>query len=268
MNFLLPFLLLFLSLTTARSQTDTGTHVVVSPDVTVRQYMVFLNVAALDSDPHGLYSSSIKYQITQSKQGLHNYYYFLANGASADQMLVGYNLMQERRYCNWIEHGSPTNTAAAEACTETGSYDLTGPEVIINPDAKYHLSNETGNGFAIATTVDDDSSQEEEASPLAMFTFLGGDEKKEEPRNNQAASRRESEGSSTELVFRGTLYQKGPADPTIQPQSPSNPQSLTRKEKLPNDEAKIGDANRPRSWEEQSYLAHVAYFEGRRDQQK
>ncbi len=268
MNYLFPVLFLFLSFATARSQTNAGTQVIVSPSVTIRQYLTFLKAAASRSDSHELYSSNMEFQISQSKEGANVSYYFLANGAFADQMIIGCNIMQERRYCNWIEHGSPKNAAAAEASTETGSYDLTGPEVIINPEAKHHLDDETGNAFAITTTIDA-SAQEDGASPLAMFRWGGSEEKKKEtPKDKSAALRRDSEGSSTELVFRGNpLHQGGPVDPTSQPKPPSNPQSPTREEKFSSEEAKK-EAEGPRSWEEKSYLAHLAYFERLHDQQK
>ncbi|MCX6958004.1 MAG: hypothetical protein NT164_05670 [Verrucomicrobiae bacterium] len=262
MTCFLSIVLLVLSFATARSQPDTGTHVLISAAVTVRQYMTFLEAAASRSDSHELYSSSMEFQITQSQERTNVRYYFLANGASADQMMVRCNIMQEYRYCNWIEQGSPQNTVAAEASTETGSYDLTGPAVVINPEAKHHLGDESGNIFDIATTTDD-SAQEDEASPLAMFRSGGSEEKKKKvPKDNQAASRRESEDNSSELVLRGNpLSQRGPVDPTSQAKTPSSPQSSTREEKISSEEAKIGNENRPRSWEEQSYLAHLAYFE-------
>lgn len=270
MNCILSLLLLLLSFATARSQTDTGAHVVVSPSVTVGQYLIFLKAAASRSDSHNLYSSNMESQISQSKWE-DNLYYFVANGASADQMLVRYNLMQERRYCNWVEHGSPKNVVAAEESTETGSYDLTGPEVIINPDAKHRLDNESGNTFAIATTIDD-SSQEDSASPLAMFRWGGSEEKKKEaPKDSRDALRRDNEDDSCELVLRGNpLNQRGPVDPTSQPKLSGDPRLSTREEELSSDEAKIEDENRPRSWEEQSYLAHMDYFErfSARTQQK
>ncbi|MBX9577850.1 MAG: hypothetical protein K2W97_05175 [Chthoniobacterales bacterium] len=212
MNWFLSIVLLFLSFATARSQADTGVRVVVSPSVTIGQYLTFLKAAASRSDSHELYSSNMECQIISNESSWGNkFYYFVANGASADQMLIGYNIMQERRYCNWIEHGSPENPAEAEASTETGSYDLTGPEVVINRDAKHHLHEESGNTFAITTTVNNDSPQEDGASPLAMFRWGGSEEKKKEaPQDKRAALRRESEGSSTELVLRGNPLSGNP----------------------------------------------------------
>ncbi|MBM3856435.1 MAG: hypothetical protein FJ390_00545 [Verrucomicrobia bacterium] len=150
-RFLSRFILLF-TIATAYSQADSEQQTVIGPNVTVGQYLTFLKAAASTSDPHGLYSLNMKVQITQSKRE-NELNYFVANGAIAEQMMVCCDIMQKQRYCNWIEHGSPKNHAEAEASTETGTYDLTGPEVIINPDATHYLYNETSSVFCIVTRI-------------------------------------------------------------------------------------------------------------------
>lgn len=150
MKFPLFILCLFLSFDVVHAQT---TEVVISHDVNVGEYIVFLKAAASLSDRHGLYNSIMGLEIDQSPE-LFWHTYFIANGARANEVFINYNIMQERRYCNWVEHGSPKICAIAEASTETGAYDLTGPEVIINPGAKHHLLDEEGYTFTIVTRVD------------------------------------------------------------------------------------------------------------------
>lgn len=252
------FLSLFLlTTTTIYSQAELQQQSLERSAVTVGNYLDFLKAAASSQDPHGLYSSVMASQITQSKWR-ENSYYFVSNGASADQMMICCNPMQERRYCNWIVNGAPKKREEAEKSTETGAYDLTGTEVIFNPEATCYLYDAEGMAFLIVMKVD-------AASPL-MFGYRGSEEKKETKGVNLGATlQRKGESNLSQSISRHDLSSDADAAPVefdSQPKTRSDEQGLYSKEKIPDQEIE----QQPRSWEEKSFLAHWYYFERQRTQ--
>jgi sulfatase modifying factor 1 len=105
-------------------------------DVTVGQYVEFLNAVATTSDPYGLYDS----HMTQG-----NFFGFPTFGISQNVTLVGFKYVvtgsssqaanvpifditwdDAARFCNWLQNGQPTGVAEGAGTTETGAYTLNG----------------------------------------------------------------------------------------------------------------------------------------------
>lgn len=93
-------------------------------EVTVAQYTEFLNAVA-QSDPHGLYNPSMSagplgpYIMRYGEEGA--YYYSVVEGKE-NQPVRHVSFFDAVRFANWMHNGQ------GDGDTETGSYDLTGPD--------------------------------------------------------------------------------------------------------------------------------------------
>ena len=101
-------------------------------DVTVGQYLQFLNAVATTSDPYGLYYSGMATDlpnnfganigITQSGS-LGNYKYAAMGNANGPIFDVSWG--DAARFCNWLQNGQP-NAPEGNGTTETGAYTMNG----------------------------------------------------------------------------------------------------------------------------------------------
>lgn len=111
-------------------------------NVTVSEYLVFLNAVAAD-DPHQLYVNSMSDWIVRTPP-YPNSTYALADPALAERPMVRVDFFSMLRYANWMHNDRPSG-AAGPATTEDGAYTLLGqnpPWVQRNPGARYFLPDE------------------------------------------------------------------------------------------------------------------------------
>jgi formylglycine-generating enzyme len=101
-------------------------------DVTLAQYVAFLNSVATKSDPYGLYYSGMATDqptIAISRSGvLGNYSYAVAGSdpQAANCPAFDINWEDAARFCNWLQNGQPTGGTEATGATKTGAYALDG----------------------------------------------------------------------------------------------------------------------------------------------
>jgi formylglycine-generating enzyme required for sulfatase activity len=97
-------------------------------DVTVSQYVGFLNSIATSSDPYGCWNPSMSnatptYGITRTSTSAG--YVYAAKGSSANVPVTYVSWADAARFCNWLQNGEPLGSEGTNT-TETGSYDLNG----------------------------------------------------------------------------------------------------------------------------------------------
>ena len=116
-------------------------------DVTLNQYVAFLNAVATPSDPYGLYASKMATSfpsvgISQSTNGSGGYTYSVIGDGNVPVFDVTWG--DAARFCNWLQNGQPV-AAEGNGTTETGAYTLTGTSnasytgMTRNPGAVYCL---------------------------------------------------------------------------------------------------------------------------------
>jgi formylglycine-generating enzyme required for sulfatase activity len=98
-------------------------------DVTMGQYMAFLNSVATTSDPYGCWNASMStatptYGITRTSTTA-GFTYALRIPGSADVPVTFVNWGSAARFVNWLQNGEP-NGPEGPATTETGTYALNG----------------------------------------------------------------------------------------------------------------------------------------------
>ena len=99
-------------------------------DVTVGQYVQFLNAVATTGDPYGLYNSNMStfpyLAISQvGSPGSYSYELTGANSQGLNCPIVNVSWGDAARFCNWLQNGQPT-AAEGTGTTETGAYTLDG----------------------------------------------------------------------------------------------------------------------------------------------
>jgi hypothetical protein len=162
-----------------------------SSPITVGEYTLFLNATAVPNDLHHCYDirmatdssvASIQYDEHAASP------YFVIN-ETTNNPAPYLSVLDEMRYCNWRDHGSPTYFQEPN-CTEEGSYTLQNELLIaINNEGTYQLFNpETNTLFSYSDCSIDLSLKEknsryllevqENLSPLMMFCFKA---EKEDP---------------------------------------------------------------------------------------
>ncbi len=105
-------------------------------DVTVGQYVAFLNSVATKSDPYGLYYSGMApgngigmptIGIVQS--GAPGSYSYTVGGSysqAANCPIYDVSWGAAARFANWLDNGQPTSGTESTGTTETGAYALNG----------------------------------------------------------------------------------------------------------------------------------------------
>lgn len=125
----------------------TANYSISEGDITVAQYVAFLNAVA-KSDPYGLYCNDDHWGIARTGQN-GSYHYTTQPGTSgtqtwADLPVTHITWGAAARFCNWLTNGQPTGAEGA-GTTETGSYALNGAQdstmtgATRNANAKYVL---------------------------------------------------------------------------------------------------------------------------------
>lgn len=102
-------------------------------EVTIGEYAEFLNAVASESDPYGLWNSSMTIPNIQgiSRSGSSgNYSYSVMNassvsGSSTNMPVTGVSWFSAARFANWMANGQPTGIESA-GTTENGAYALNG----------------------------------------------------------------------------------------------------------------------------------------------
>lgn len=104
-------------------------------DVTIGQYVEFLNAVATISDPYGLYDSHMALgnfygfpTVGVAQNGsLGNYNYTVTGGYSQGVNVPIFDITWDdaARFCNWLHNGQPIG-AEGPGTTETGAYTLNG----------------------------------------------------------------------------------------------------------------------------------------------
>ncbi len=124
-------------------------------DVTVGQYLQFLNAVATTSDPDGLYNSNMggsifpTFPIVQSgSPGKYSYAVTGTYSQGVNCPIFDVSWGAAARFCNWLQNGQPTGSEG-NSTTETGAYTLDGATsgaalmaVTRNPGATYFLPTE------------------------------------------------------------------------------------------------------------------------------
>ncbi len=103
-------------------------------DVTVGQYVAFLNSVATKSDPYGLYNSGMApgydmptIGIVQS--GVPGSYSYTVGGSysqAANCPIYDVSWGDAARFANWLDNGQPTSGTESTGTTEAGAYALNG----------------------------------------------------------------------------------------------------------------------------------------------
>ncbi len=121
-------------------------------DVTVGQYVQFLNAVAITSDPYGLYNSNMASALPTfgiARSGSPGDYSYAITGSynqAANCPIFDVNWGDAARFCNWLQNGQPTG-AEGLTTTESGAYSLNGDTSNLttemrNPGAAYFLPTE------------------------------------------------------------------------------------------------------------------------------
>jgi formylglycine-generating enzyme required for sulfatase activity len=105
-----------------------------SYDVTVGQYVAFLNAVATKSDPYGLYYLGLAPGVGMPTIGIvqsggpGSYSYTVGGSYSqaANCPIYGVPWGDAARFCNWLDNGQPTSGTESTGTTETGAYALNG----------------------------------------------------------------------------------------------------------------------------------------------
>ncbi len=99
-------------------------------DVTIAQYVAFLNAVATTSDPYGLYQPDMaKATIAITRSGSPGSYSYVVTGSDSQGVncpIFGVSWGDAARFCNWLDNGQPTSGTEATGTTETGAYALNG----------------------------------------------------------------------------------------------------------------------------------------------
>ena len=103
-------------------------------DVTLGQYVAFLNSVATKSDPYGLYNSGMApgarmptIGIVQSgNSGSYSYTVGGSYSQAANCPIYDVTWGDAARFCNWLDNDQPTSGTEAAGTTETGAYTLNG----------------------------------------------------------------------------------------------------------------------------------------------
>ncbi len=101
-------------------------------DVTVGQYVVFLNAVATTSDPYGVYNLSMGTDhatVGISRTVVSGTYSYSVTGTapSKNNMPVfDVTFGDAARFCNWLQNGQLTTGVENSTTTETGAYALNG----------------------------------------------------------------------------------------------------------------------------------------------
>jgi formylglycine-generating enzyme required for sulfatase activity len=101
-------------------------------DVTVGQYVAFLNSVATKSDSYGLYSPGMATDLPTidiiQNGSAPNYSYAVTGTApgAANMPVFDVSWGDAARFCNWLANGQPTSGTESTGTTETGSYNLSG----------------------------------------------------------------------------------------------------------------------------------------------
>lgn len=111
----------------------TYTYQIGKYEVTIGEYAEFLNAVASESDPYGLWNSSMTIPNIQgiSRSGSSgNYSYSVINassvsGSSINMPITGVSWFSAARFANWMSNGQPTGIESA-GTTENGAYALNG----------------------------------------------------------------------------------------------------------------------------------------------
>ncbi|CAM6032191.1 unnamed protein product [Sphagnum compactum] len=159
--------------------------------INVGEYLLFLNAVAGENDEHGLYDiEGLGLEIVAqedffSLRKSNRIFYIAAEGIDPASPIFGLTELQALRYCNWVENGSQRALPKALATTETGSYDLTASEVVVNEQAQHHIVSDVLHpGCFIITTRSSDGEEpilsEQATSPLMMFSGERGKQPNEE----------------------------------------------------------------------------------------
>src|SRR3990167_1197016 len=112
--------------------------------VTVQEYCDFLNAVAID-DPHGFYEEWMGSDLETAciiRSGTPGNYSYSVVKVKGDMSISEVNLLNQARYCNWLENGHPTGPQS-EKTTEDGVYTLKdGDIIVINPNANHLLKSD------------------------------------------------------------------------------------------------------------------------------
>ena len=123
-------------------------------DVTVAQYVAFLNSVATQSDPYGLYNLYMTpteqfntVGISQtSVAGSYSYAVWGTAPGAANMPIWAVTWGDAARFCNWLQNGQPTSGTEAAGTTETGAYTLNGDTLTLtetrNAGATYFIPSE------------------------------------------------------------------------------------------------------------------------------
>jgi formylglycine-generating enzyme required for sulfatase activity len=103
-------------------------------DVTTAQYTAFLNAVATESDPYGLYYSSMavvgssgsSYGCGIVQSGTAGSYTYSVAPAYQNFPVNWITWGDAARFCNWLDNGQPSSGTEAAGTTETGAYALDG----------------------------------------------------------------------------------------------------------------------------------------------
>jgi formylglycine-generating enzyme required for sulfatase activity len=127
-------------------------------DVTLNQFVAFLNSVARQNDIYKVYNSSLAYTNTTSwsttwnlahggilQIGTPGKYTYVVKGDGRDPVTF-VNWLTAARFCNWVQNGEPENLGEVPGSTETGAYTLFGDTTIgveiRNPGATWWIPSE------------------------------------------------------------------------------------------------------------------------------
>src|SRR3990167_2624215 len=109
--------------------------------VIVKEYCDFLNAVVTD-DPHGFYEEWMEADPETAciiRSGTPGSYSYSVVKGKEDMSIAQVNLLNQARYCNWLENGQPAGPQSKKT-TEEGVYTLGGEKIIdVNSEATHLL---------------------------------------------------------------------------------------------------------------------------------
>ncbi|HLB34918.1 MAG TPA: hypothetical protein VJK54_11890 [Chthoniobacterales bacterium] len=122
--------------------------------VIVKEYCDFLNAVVTD-DPHGFYEEWMEADPETAciiRSGTPGSYSYSVVKGKEDMSIAQVNLLNQARYCNWLENGQPAGPQS-EKTTEDGVYTLKGDKVVVvNPNTTYFLKSDNNQETGSKTT--------------------------------------------------------------------------------------------------------------------
>src|SRR5690606_35165474 len=103
-------------------------YAIAAHEITNDQYVEFLNAVAA-SDPNGLFDEAMTTLPSGGivRSGTDGSFVYSVKPGFGDRPVHVLSWLSAARFVNWLENGQPTG-AQGPGTTETGSYDLTGPD--------------------------------------------------------------------------------------------------------------------------------------------